>query len=176
VGGEHGTRRATVCPLGDSSAVGAPVVRVASVSDEPSNTASEAFRYATAWLTETVAPSEGWVRAQLTDDFSYEDHRRGVNFPRADAESYPTNLLTAWQTGAGRPEFVVSDIVAVRGERFAALVLQIDYGNGMLFESIQVIALDATLTLLQRAVDFDVDDVDGAIAELDGLQSPADAS
>jgi hypothetical protein len=64
----------------------------------------------------------------------------------------------------------------VRGKRFTAIVLQIDCGNGMVTESIHVFGLDATLSLVQRDVDFDLDDMDGAIAELDRLQSQADAS
>jgi hypothetical protein len=146
------------------------------VSDEPSNTASEAFRNALAVFTEAGAPSEESLRARLADDFTYEDRRRGPSFPNFDAESYPKFVETNWQTGAGRPEFFMSEILAVRGERYAAVVFQIDYGNGMLFESIHVLALDATLNLVQRQVDFDRDDVDGATAELDRLHRETDAS
>jgi hypothetical protein len=64
----------------------------------------------------------------------------------------------------------------VRGERFAALVVQTDYGNGFLRENISVIGLDATLSKLQRHVDFDLDNVDGAIAELDRMHRQADAN
>ena len=54
-------------------------------------------------------------------------------------------------------------------------IVQIDYG-GMLIEHIHVIGLDATLSLLHRAVDFDRDDVDGAITELDRLHDQASAN
>ena len=47
----------------------------------------------------------------------------------------------------------------------------VDYGNGMQRESIIVMALDAALRLAQRMVDFDTDEVDGAIAELDRLHT-----
>jgi hypothetical protein len=53
---------------------------------------------------------------------------------------------------------------------------QTDYGNGMLSETINVIGLDATLSLLQRQVYFDFDDVEGAIAELDRMHSQSEAS
>ena len=75
----------------------------------------------------------------------------------------------------GQPRWEL-ETLAVRGERFAAVAVQTDYGNGMLRESIDVIGLDATLSMMQRQVDFDRDDVDGAIAELDRLHSQADAS
>jgi hypothetical protein len=37
------------------------------------------------------------------------------------------------------------------------------------------LALDATLSMEQRQVDFDRDDVDGAIAELDRMHSQSEA-
>jgi hypothetical protein len=153
---------------------GTTVVRIASVSDEPSNTASERLRDVFALFTEFGLPPEEVVRAWLTDDYVHEDRRRGPSFPDADAESWPRMLGTIWETGAGRPRFQ-AEILAVRGDRFAAALLQLDYGNGSLFESIHVVALDATLSLAQRAVEFDIDDADGAIAELDRLHSQDDA-
>ena len=95
--------------------------------------------------------------------------------PDADAESYPKLVLSMWQTGAGQPRWEV-ETLAVRGERFAAVAVQADYGNGMLGAAIQVVGLDATLRLLQRQVELDVDDVDGAVAELDRLHSQGDAT
>jgi hypothetical protein len=145
------------------------------VSDEPSNAASEGLRDAFVLFTENGLPPDHVVRSWLTDDFVYEDRRRGPTFPNVDAESYPEFLRTVWETGVGRPRWE-SETLAVRGERFAVAAIRLDYGNGMLFESIHVLARDATLRLLQRAVDFDIDDVDGAIAELDRMRSQADAS
>jgi len=149
--------------------------RVASMSDEPSNAASETFAGHVAFLNEFGNPPEGLVRTWLADDFVYEDRRGGPSFPNADAESYPKLLGTAWETGAGEPRFQ-GEILGVRGERFAAVVVTVDYGNGMLFESIHLVALDATLSLVQRVIDFDVEDVDSANAELDRLQSQDGAS
>ena len=63
----------------------------------------------------------------------------------------------------------------MRGERFAACALEIDYGNGMISETLHVIGLDPTMRRIQRTVEFDLDDVEGAIAELDRLVE-ADAS
>ena len=129
-----------------------------------------------AFLTEAGAPSEKWVRAGLTDDFAFEDRRSGLSFPDADAESFPKVVVSMWQTGApGHPRFE-AETLAVRGERFAAVAVQTVYGNGMLLETINVIGLDATLSLRQRQVNFDRDDVDAAIAELDRMHSQADAS
>ena len=63
----------------------------------------------------------------------------------------------------------------MRAERFAAVAVQTDYGNGMLRDNVVVIALDATLRMEQRQVDFDRDDVDAAITELDRMHSQSEA-
>lgn len=144
------------------------------MSDEPSNAASEFLRNAYAFFTATGAPSEEVVRAAVTDDFTYEDRRHGVSFPDADVQSFPSVVQTMWQTGAGQPRWE-HETLAVQGERFAAVAVQTDYGNGMLRDSLIVIGLDATLSRVQRQVDFDIDDVDRAIAELDRMYSQADA-
>ena len=54
----------------------------------------------------------------------------------------------------GQPPFVVSEILAVQGERFRCRVMQID--NDILFESINLLALDATQSLVRGVVDFDL--------------------
>ena len=145
------------------------------MSDELSNAASEWVRNALRHLNELESPPSG-MRVSLTDDYVYEDRRHGPSFPSADAESFPQALETLWDTGAGRPRFTVHEILAVRGDRTAACRLSTDYPNGWTTESIQVVRLDASLSLMQRKIDFDHDDLEGAIAELDRLQSQADAT
>ena len=120
------------------------------MSDEPSNAASERLHNVFAFFTERGSPSEKWLRAGLTDDFAYEDRRSGLSFPDADAESFPNAVLSMWQTGAdGQPRFE-PETLAVRGERFAAATIQLDFGNGMLVESVHLLALDPNLALVQR--------------------------
>jgi hypothetical protein len=138
------------------------------VDDEPSNAASEYFRRIVRWLDETL-PQPSEIRSTLTDDFVGVDRRRGPAFPGMDAESYPEVMASFREINAGRPRFTLYEILAVRGERLAVGRAGVDYGNGFTTESVQVLQLDATLTLVQRSVHFDVDDLAGAIAELDRL-------
>ena len=153
-----------------------PVVRVAVVSDELSNPASEHLRRVVAFVTDSgSAPPGELVRASRADDFGYEDRRRGPSFPPLGTESFSKFVETIWETGAGRPRFD-DEILAVRGERYVAGTIRLDFGNGWLRESVIVLALDVTLSLVQRVVEFDLDDVDGAMAELDRLHSRADGS
>lgn len=111
----------------------------------------------------------------LTDDFLYEDRRPGRVLGEVDADNYPRFIMSTWQTGAGEPQFRVGGVSAVRGERFAVCRFDLVYGNGMTTENLHLIGLDATLTLQQAAIDFDAEDIDGAIAELDRL-SQSEAS
>jgi hypothetical protein len=145
------------------------------MSDGPKNAASEWMRNAVRFLNGSESPPTD-VRSSLTGDFTYEDRRSGPNFPALDAETYPRFIESSWETGAGQPRNDVREVLAVRGQRFAALIFRVDYGNGMVRESITVIGLDTTLRLLHRSVDFDDDDVDGAIDELDRLHCQVAAS
>jgi hypothetical protein len=145
------------------------------VSNEPSNAASVYMRAAYNALNDSESPPPD-LRSGLTDDFVHQDRRRGPTFPDDDAESFLMTVASLWDTGAGRPRFTVHETPAVRGDRLAAGKVEIVYGNGWTLEAIQLMELDSTLTMLQRYVDFDVDDIDGAIAELDRLHSQADAS
>jgi hypothetical protein len=145
------------------------------MSDQPSNAASERQRRVMAALNRVESrPKDGWIRAGLSDDFSSEDRRRGPSFPDGDADSYARSVASSWEVGSGHPRFALRETVAVRDERFAACVLEIDYGNGMISETLHVIGLDPTMRLIQRTVEFDTDDVDGAVAELDRMRNQAD--
>ena len=103
------------------------------MNDEPSNAASEGLHNVFAHLAQG-SPSEGWLRAGLTDDFEYQDRRTGLRFPDSDAESYPKLFMTIWQTGTGALPRFEHETLAVRGQRFAAVAVRVDYGNGMISE------------------------------------------
>jgi hypothetical protein len=144
------------------------------MAGEPSNAASEWLRNAVRLLNESESPPHE-MRSAVADDFTYEDRRSGLSFPNLDAEAFPQFVASTWGTGAGKPWTEIGEVLAIRGERLAALAYRLDYGNGMVRESIVVIGLDATLGLMRRSIEFDVDDVDGAIAELDRLHSQSEA-
>src|SRR6476620_6299917 len=80
------------CWVGEASLTGGskharrPVVSVASVSDEPSNAASEWMRGTYAVLNDFESPPHEMIRSTFTSDFVYEDRRRGALFPVMDAE------------------------------------------------------------------------------------------
>ena len=127
-------------------------------------------------LNDFESPPHEMIRSSFTGDFVYEDRRRGALFPIMGAELAAELIASIWDTGAGRPRFTVPEILAVRGERLVAARLVVDYDIGFALEAIQMVQLDATVTRVQRGFDFDVDDVDTVIAELDRLHRQADAS
>ena len=69
----------------------------------------------------------------------------------------------------------ISDVIAVRGQRSAAFIIRVDYGDHTYSENLSCFQLDPTLKLMHRFVAFDNDAVDTAIAELDRLHADAEA-
>jgi hypothetical protein len=142
------------------------------MAGEPSNAASEFLRAAFAALNEAKSPPEdGWIRAGMSDDFSFEDRRRGPTFPATGADANVRTIASAWEVGGGQPRWSLREVVAVRGERFAACRIEIDYGDGMISPRILVVGLDPTMRLMQRSTTFDHEDMAEALAELDRLHS-----
>ena len=145
------------------------------MSSEPSNAASEWLRFVMAYCNENGAPSDELTLAMLTDDYVYEDRRHdGQSWPLMDADSTPRAVTSFWDTGGGEPRFTMHEVVAVRGDRIAACRASVDYLNGWTTEVIGVLELDASLSLLRRWFDFDHNDDDAAISQLDRLHRESD--
>lgn len=74
-------------------------------------------------------PAEG--RLPVTDDFTFEDRRSGgVNFGAIDGSGARSYMTSMWDVGGRRPQMSLQEVVAVRGDRLAAVVEIIDYGDG----------------------------------------------
>ena len=108
--------------------------------------------------------------ALISDDFSYLDRRSGpANMGRLDEADWPTFVSLVWELGTGDPRLSVGETVGQRGEALAAALVEIDYGNGFSVEFITLFQLNDSLSHVRRIIDFDLDDVDSAIAALDEL-------
>ena len=70
--------------------------------------------------------------------------------------------------------FSITEVVAIRGPRCAAVGFTMDYGNDMMSDALEVFRFDSRLMNLQVLVAFDPDDFDAAIAELDRLHIEID--
>jgi hypothetical protein len=111
----------------------------------------------------------------VTDDFVLDDRRSGINYGLIDATAFPGMIRSIWDVGSGRPSWSIPEVIAVRGQRIAAMTLVIDYGNDMHNDMILCARFDPQLQLQQRVVQFDVDARDAAIAEVDRMQAEIDA-
>src|SRR6476469_9527297 len=60
-------------------------------------------------LNDFESPPHEMLRSSFTDDFVYEDRRRGALFPIMDAELVKEAFASFWDTGAGRPRFTVPE-------------------------------------------------------------------
>jgi len=67
--------------------------------------------------------------------------------------------------------FSITEIMAIRGHRCAAVAFTMDYGNDVITDALEVIRLDSQFVNLQLLVAFDLDDRDAAIAELDRMHA-----
>ena len=136
------------------------------VADEPLiNAAARMLRAAATHLSGLDGPP---AHATVTsDDITFDDRRSGgANFGLIESSNWLEFVTSIWSVGTGHPHFTVPDVVAVRGQRCAAVIWAYDYGDGWADAQILCIRLNPG-RLIDRAVAFAVDDVVAAIAELD---------
>jgi hypothetical protein len=124
-------------------------------------------------LDEPPAESRRWG---VSDDLVFDDRRRsGFSFGRIEGPTeYRDWLAASWGLTDERPHFTLVEVIAVRGQRCAAIVIEVDYGHDMSLRHIECWRLDADVRLADRARAFDLDDLDEAIAELDRLHTETD--
>ena len=111
----------------------------------------------------------------MTEDFVAEDRRSGgMNFGKLDASEFDQYLASMWEVGNQRPRMSMSEVVAVRGDRLAAVVEAIDFGDQTVVDGILCYCLDPGLEHLQRVLMLDPEDRDGAMRELDRMYAELD--
>jgi hypothetical protein len=156
----------------DRTSIAADYVEV--MSDEPlTNAALEWMRTAFDFVNKLDAKPEG--RAPITGDFRYEDRRvGGFNFGRLGASDMDAYSASAWNVADGGLHQSIAEVIAVRGQRSAAFVEVVDYGEDTLVEVITCCRLDADLRRLERLVILGVEDRVAAIAELDRMHEEID--
>ena len=104
------------------------------------------------------------------DGFVIEDRRRVVSHPDGDAAVLAERFRMMNELGMGTPDINVPEVVAVRGERLAAVRIAVTFDGGAArMDSIGVVRFDPTVTRMERIVQFDHDDASAAINELDRL-------
>lgn len=142
--------------------------RCVDVVDEelPTNAALEFLREGVRRRNESRSIPPG-----TADDVRFEDRRTGANFGRQDGRGWASLVDSVHDVAPGQPHWSISDVVGVRGQRCAAFVLVVDFGNGMFTDHISCCRLTPELDKVERNTLFDVDARDEAIAELDRLHA-----
>ena len=144
------------------------------MSDEPlTNAAVEWVRGLFSFWNSLDAPPI-FDPATLPPDFVFEDRRSTINFGQMDAPEFQKYVAASWGLGDEPPQRSITEVLAVRGQRSAAYLQLLDLGNGSVVESVYCIRLTPDLQLPERSVQFDIEDVDEAIAELDRMHGDID--
>lgn len=122
--------------------------------------------------------NRGHIEAQLAhdalEDFAHdyvrEDRRAMISISSSGARETIENLLLWFEMGDGNPMFTI-EIVDVRGDRLVLARFSVGYRGGLSTEVLSVTQFDETVEKEQKAVRFDPDDLDAALAELDKLHA-----
>lgn len=144
------------------------------MSDEPLTNAAVEFMRSGVLFMNVMDPG-GRLEGRFADDFVYEDHRSGINYGILDRDAVEEVVKMSWELGSGRPTWSIPEVIAVRGQRIAAMTMVNDFGNDMNLDMMVCVRLDPQLELRQRMVIYDVDARDAAIAEVDRMQAEIDA-
>ena len=115
-----------------------------------------------------------WYR-WFADDFVREDRRQLIAMPTADAATFHQQHLAWFEMDDENLSFEMTEVEAVFGERLALTRTRIGYSSGFPVEMLSVTQWNEEIDRLQKIVQFDGDDVDGALQELDRLRIGLDA-
>ena len=137
------------------------------MSAEPRNAASEMVRSRLPLLGDPAAVR--LLADELSDDFSAEDRRRLIGLPRIGRDDWAEAVNSWSELGAGRGRSSLAQVIAVRGERLVLFRARATYPDGREVESLGLAQFDELVQRLQRSMQFDPDDVDAALSELDSM-------
>jgi hypothetical protein len=153
------------------------------MSDEPmTNAAVEHARRGIEILNSPPPPGKRWIpttdvldwlyaEEHFTEDFLFENRRSIIGVKNEGGAAWMAAIEATWQLSRTQPQWTVLEVIAVRGERTAACVIRLDYGDDTTTDSIGVTHLDADLQRARRYLQFDLDDRDAAIAEVERLHA-----
>jgi len=141
--------------------------------DKPRNAASDVGEIFAAKMHHFVTTGGRKPAAEfadlLADDFVQQDRRKLIGVPDMDKAAWIDDAV-AFQAETGM-QSRQREVVAVRGDRLVLTRMTVRYRDGSLREFLAIADIDGEPARLQRAVLFDCDHFDDAIAELDRLDA-----
>jgi hypothetical protein len=136
------------------------------VGHQPRNAASEATKV---FIEVALDPErEEEFLAMISDDAVIRDHRRLVGGTTGDKSTYVEEHHFFLEVGVVD---VAAETLAVRGERLVLSRVVGAYEDGSVRDMLVIGRLDASGSKFDLGIDFDSDDVDTALAELDRLHA-----
>jgi hypothetical protein len=103
--------------------------------------------------------------------FTRIDRRPLIGMPPTDVEGYRQSHLALEELAGQWPSYHFHEVLAVRGDRLAAVRVSISVGEQGSLEQITLSQIDRDLQMCELLVIFDPDDLEVAIAELDRLHA-----
>jgi len=141
------------------------------MGDEPRNAASELARKIVHLLNDRDYVLSGGPSVTSAPGFTLIDHRRLALAPSEDVDQFPADI-EAYESLTGQwPDFVVREVVAVRGDRLVLYRMAVVFGETGEHEFTVVERFDKSLERVETSHLFAVEEVDAAIAELDRLHA-----
>ena len=141
---------------------------------EPANGAVNAVAEFMAMLGDHERSLNEWDR-WFADEFVREDRRQLIATPTGDAATFQQQHLAWFEMGLEDLNFEMTGVVAVFGDRLALTRSRIGYSSGFPVEMLSISQWTEEIDRLQRIVQFDADDVDVALQELDRLRLTLEA-
>jgi hypothetical protein len=139
------------------------------MADEPRNAASDLARTIVHLLNDRDHVLSGGPSGTSAPGFTLVDHRRLGLAPSEDVDHFPADI-EAYESLTGRwPNFVVREVLAVRGDRLVLYRMAVEFGETGEHELIVVERFDEPVERPEVSHLFAVEDVDAAIAELERL-------
>jgi hypothetical protein len=112
-------------------------------------------------------------RGELADNFVHEDRRSLVAVPATGADDYVEQILALHDIRTFR--VWIDDVVAVRGQRLALCVRGQTQADTWTTQRLAVVQFDEGVERVERLVNFDLEQRDLALAELDRLHAEIEA-
>ena len=147
------------------------------VGDEPQNAASEMIRAVYPMFGRLADATPGDLQEThelFAEGFLREDRRRFITVPTVGVKGLFESFQAYWDLGVGAPTFTVAEVHAVRGDRLLLFRGRAEFAEGQATESLVLVAYSAEMRAA-RAVLFDLDDLDGALDELERLHAGIEA-
>ena len=138
---------------------------------EPSNAASERARHLIQLLNDRDRMMSDRSRAIFAPGGIRYDHRRVIAQPPADGDQWFDQILGLEALIGRWPRLTVTEVLAVRGDRLVASAMEFELGEMGRLDYIMVSRYDEMVDRIEVVHQYDPEQRDEALAQLDRLHA-----